>query len=105
MKVDGNLHELAFPDGTFEAILTGDDVERMKPDPEIFLKAASAIGLDPSSCVVVEDAVNGIVAGKAAGARCLGITTSFPADVLMKAGADWTAADLTDLEGLLFPPS
>jgi len=102
MKVDGNLTELNFPDGTFQAVLTGDDAEKMKPDPEIFLKAAAALELDPSSCVVLEDALNGIIAGKAAGARCVGIATSFPADKLIEAGADWTAPDLRGLEGLLF---
>ncbi len=66
----------------------------MNPAPDIFLLAARRLGLDPSACLVIEDAVSGVAAAKAAGARCLGLTTSFQADQLAAAGADWTAADL-----------
>jgi len=43
---------------------------------------------------VIEDAVSGVAAARAAGSRCLGLTTSFGASQLMAAGADWTAANL-----------
>ncbi len=48
--------------------VTGDDVAHSKPDPEIFLKAASLAAIDPEACLVLEDSVNGIRAGRAAGA-------------------------------------
>ena len=54
----------------------------------------AACGVDPSRCIVIEDAVNGILAGCAAGARCVGLTTSFSEDTLRQAGARWIAADL-----------
>ncbi len=51
--------------------------------------------------MVVEDAVNGVRAAKAAGARCLGITSSFLPETLRDNGADWTAVDLSEVpEGL-----
>ena len=52
------------------------------------------LGLRAEDCLVIEDAVNGIRAGKSAGAECLGLTTKFDAATLRAAGADWTAPDL-----------
>ena len=61
----------------FDSIVTGMDVKNKKPFPDIYLKAADNIGLSPAECLVVEDAVSGIRAGKSAGCRCLAVTTSF----------------------------
>jgi HAD superfamily hydrolase (TIGR01509 family) len=92
IKVAGNLAEVALPEGTFAAVVTGSDVARKKPAPDIFVEAARRLGLDPADCLVVEDAPAGVVAAKAAGCRCLGLTTTFPPEQLP--GADWTAPDL-----------
>lgn len=56
-------------------IITGADVVRGKPHPDVFLKAAAGLGLPPARCVVLEDAPVGIEAALAAGARCLGIVS------------------------------
>lgn len=53
--------------GLFDAEVTGDEVERGKPAPDLFLAAAEKIGVEPAACVVFEDAPNGVAAGKAAG--------------------------------------
>jgi HAD superfamily hydrolase (TIGR01509 family) len=95
MKVVGNLRELGLPPSQFDAVVSGSDVQHKKPHPEIFLKAAALIGLEPRQCVVVEDAVSGVTAAQAAGCRCLGLTTSLDAETLRKAGATWIAADLS----------
>lgn len=94
VKVDGNLAEIGIPAKSFDAVITGSDVAKHKPDPECFLMAAKAIGIDPESALVVEDANNGCKAAKSAGAWCLGLTTSFPAEQLTQSGADWTAPNL-----------
>jgi HAD superfamily hydrolase (TIGR01509 family) len=94
IKLEGNLAQIGLPAAGFDAVLTGNDVTRKKPDPEVFLKAAAGLGLPASDCLVVEDAPHGIQAGRAAGARCLGLTTSFAAATLRAAGAAWTAPDL-----------
>ena len=94
MKVEGNLRQLRLPAATFDAVVVGEDIIRKKPSPDIFLEAARRLGVEPASCLVVEDAVSGVAAAKAAGARCLGLTTSFSVGQLNAAGADWTAANL-----------
>jgi beta-phosphoglucomutase len=94
VKLEGNLREIGLPAGSFDVCVNGLEVEHKKPHPEIFLLAATRLRLKPELCLVVEDAPNGIRAGKAAGARCLALTTSFDADALRAAGADWIAPDL-----------
>lgn len=94
VKVLVNLEYLGLREEDFDAVLTGLDVERKKPFPDIYLEAARRVRFSPSSCLVAEDAVNGIRAGVAAGCRCLGITSSFPRETLRDAGALWCAADL-----------
>lgn len=64
------------------------------------LKAAGLIGLDPSECLVIEDAVNGVEAAKSAGAKCLGITSSFTVKELYK--ADWFAGSLLEAGNEVF---
>jgi len=94
VKVEGNLRALGLPSGTFHAVVVGEDILLKKPAPDIFLEASRRLGLEPGVCLVIEDAVSGVTAAKAAGSRCLGVTTSFSADLLKAAGADWTAPDL-----------
>ncbi|HOA72099.1 MAG TPA: HAD-IA family hydrolase [Phycisphaerae bacterium] len=94
VKAEGNLREINLPLSSFDAVVTGLDVVHKKPHPEIFLTAAERLGLDPRDCLVIEDAVNGVAAARAAGARCLALTTSFTREQL--AGADWHAATLAD---------
>jgi beta-phosphoglucomutase len=94
IKVDGNLREIGLPESAFDACVNGQDVERKKPAPDIFLAAAARLGVPPERCLVVEDAPNGVRAAKAAGSACLGLTSSFEASILAEAGADWIAPDL-----------
>ncbi len=102
VKMDGNLREIGLPAETFDACVTGNEIVHKKPNPEIFLRAAEKLALPPERCLVIEDAPNGIAAGKAAGCRCLGLTTSFEAAPLQKAGADWIAPDLEQVPAVLF---
>jgi len=92
IKVEANLREIDLEPTDFAAIVTGSEVERKKPAPDIFLEACARLDLDPGECLVIEDAVNGVLAAKTAGARCLALTTSFPAGDLTE--ADWIATDL-----------
>lgn len=69
-------------------------VQRGKPAPDIFLRAAELLGAAPASCVVVEDAPSGIQAALAAGMRVLGVCTNHGADELRRAGAHRVLPDL-----------
>jgi HAD superfamily hydrolase (TIGR01509 family) len=93
VKMIINLREIGLPANTFDATVNGLQIEKKKPHPEIYLKVAEILGVDPTECLVVEDAPSGLAAGKAAGARCLGLTTSFPAEKLSL--ADWIVPDLS----------
>ena len=94
MKMEINLREIGLPVETFDATVNGLEVERKKPSPDIYLKAAQKIGIEPSHCLVVEDAINGVQAAKAANMYCLALTTSFKAAQLKQ--ADWICRDLSE---------
>jgi HAD superfamily hydrolase (TIGR01509 family) len=100
IKVRINLKEIGLPPETFDGLVNGDMIEHLKPAPDIFLQAAYLIDCKPENCLVVEDAVNGVVAGKKAGAKVLALTTSFSKKDLQQ--ADWIAEDLANVpEGAL----
>ena len=69
----------------FPVILDDSFVTRGKPDPEIYLKSAAAIGVDPAQCVVFEDSLSGVSAGKRAGCKVIGITTTHTRQELSEA--------------------
>ncbi len=56
----------------FSFRISGDEVEHSKPEPDIFLKAAGLLGIDPADCLVIEDSESGTIAAKKAGMRCIG---------------------------------
>ena len=93
-KVETNLACVGVDTKLFKAIITGSDVEKKKPAPDIFLTAAAKCGADPSDCLVFEDAISGVKAAKAAGMFAVAVTTSFTADELYEAGADFVCHDL-----------
>ncbi len=59
--------------GYFDAIIDGTKIAKAKPDPEVFLEGAKAVGVEPSRCIVFEDAVAGIEAAKNARMKCVGV--------------------------------
>ena len=78
-----------------QRIISGDMVQRGKPDPEPYRRGAELLGYPPDSCVVVEDAPSGVDAGKAAGCRVLAVLGTHPAAELNN--ADWIAGTLETL--------
>lgn len=78
-SAEKTLHEIGVWD-YLDAVVYGDKVERGKPEPDIFLRAAKAIGVNPSEAVVVEDSINGIKAGYAAGMRVVHIPDTIAID-------------------------
>ena len=68
--------------GLFDAILTAEDFERSKPDPDCYLKAAERFGIAPEHCVVFEDSFNGLKSGRAAGMYVVGLATTNSAEAI-----------------------
>jgi HAD superfamily hydrolase (TIGR01509 family) len=97
VKMKANLKEIGIPVETFDAAVNGLMIKNKKPDPEIFITAAHLLGLQPEECLVVEDAINGVEAGKRAGAKVLAIMSSFTREQLRD--ADWIVENLAD-----YPP-
>lgn len=86
------------------AVVSGDDVTRGKPDPQVFELACRRIDLPPQRCVVIEDAPVGVAAAKAAGAACVGIAIhhsaeALAADLVVERLADITVEMLRGLAG------
>ncbi len=81
----------------FPIIVTNKDVHHPKPSPEIFLTAAERLGLPPEQCVVFEDAVNGVLAARAAQIRAIALATRTPEDNLRHAGADFVVKSYDDV--------
>jgi len=79
--------------GTFQAMISGADVQRGKPDPDIFLAAAQRLNLEPQQCLVIEDAMTGIEAAHRAGMKAIGVLNTHPhleADVVVQSLQDLT---------------
>ena len=94
IKVDCNVKCIGLDLSVFSAVITGSDVTRHKPNPDVFLKAAEKSGIAPQYSLVIEDAVSGVQAAKAAGMTCIALTTSFDEETLRNAGADYVLPGL-----------
>lgn len=82
VKVKINIKSIGLTNDDFDLVLSGSMVERKKPFPDIFLEAAKQLGVNAESCVVIEDAINGIQAAKAASMQNIAVTTSFTREEL-----------------------
>lgn len=83
----------------FDAITTAADVSHGKPNPEVFLKSAAKLGVEPPNCLVFEDAVNGFEAAHRAGMQSVGIATvNSIEEILRRASVVEAHADFTDLQ-------
>jgi HAD superfamily hydrolase (TIGR01509 family) len=83
----------------FSAVVSIQDVARGKPAPDVFLRAAELMGKSPKECVVIEDSVAGVEAGRAAGMQVIAITNSFTAEKLSR--ADHIVKNYEEIERLL----
>jgi beta-phosphoglucomutase len=97
IKMEVNLRAIGLSKESFHSTINGLEIERKKPFPDIYIKAAENIGLKPDECLVVEDAVSGIKAAKAAGCKCLAVMTSFKKEELNE--ADWICDSLLNVPG------
>ncbi len=105
VKIAANLQKIGLAIETWDTVISGEDVHARKPAPDIFLTAARRLNLAPRDCTVVEDALNGVEAAKAAGMRCVAVAQTFAADKLQAADlvrqriSDVAIVDLTAESG------
>ena len=89
----------------FDAILTSEDFDRSKPDPECYLKAAARLGASTDECIVFEDSFNGLRSGRAAQMKVVGLTTTNSAEAIRELSdiqiADYQNIDFDQLSSLL----
>lgn len=91
-KVDSLLNFVSF----FDVVITEEDSLKHKPNPEPYLLALEKLKADKSSTLIFEDSINGILAGKAAGCKVVGLTTSFDSQTLQKVGADYVISNFSE---------
>ncbi len=104
IKVEANLKQIGLAVKEWDALVCGEDVENNKPAPDIFLVAAGRLAMPPIQCVVIEDAVNGVNAARAAGMGCLAVAHTFTAEKLAAAHRvlpNLVKATLADLQYVL----
>lgn len=89
----------------FDAILTSEDFDRSKPDPDCYLKAAARLGASTDECIVFEDSFNGLRSGRAAQMKVVGLTTTNSAEAIRELSdiqiADYQNIDFDQLSSLL----
>lgn len=80
----------------FEQTTAGDEVSMGKPSPEIYLKAAEKLGLDPSECIAIEDAPAGVESARAAGMKVVLVRSELTNELDL--ASDWQVDDLTEFK-------
>jgi len=97
-QIDWVLEVLGLGD-FFQALVTAEDVTRGKPDPQVFLTAASRLDAQPNRCVVVEDSPMGIEAARRAGMHSIGVSRNgqLPADIAVRSLDELSANTFTAL--------
>ena len=101
-RLVGAVVEL-LPPGSFAATVAGDEVERGKPHPEPYLAAADILGVDPATCVAIEDSPAGARSARAAGCAVLGVphVVEIPPDLVDAVAPSLTAVDVATLRALV----
>ncbi|CAJ1869524.1 unnamed protein product, partial [Sphenostylis stenocarpa] len=104
VKVDANLAASGLPFSMFDAIVSADAFENLKPAPDIFLAASRILNVPPSECIVIEDALAGVQAAKSAQMRCIAVRTSLSDEVLESAEPTFIRDDIgsVSLDDILY---
>jgi len=100
-KVRYNIQAIGVEESLFSALVTGSDVSRKKPFPDIYLEGARRVGFAPEECLVVEDAISGIQAAHAAGMDAVGVPTTFSKEELAeKVNPEYILNEIRELTDL-----
>lgn len=99
-RSEATIAACSLPTDTLRAWLTGDDIERPKPDPEIYTKTVTALGIPAGRCVAIEDSIAGVESAKSAGMKCVAVTNTFPAEQLQSADSVVESLEEVNVESL-----
>ncbi|KAF8098287.1 hypothetical protein N665_0269s0013 [Sinapis alba] len=97
VKVDANLAAAGLSLTMFDAIVSADAFENLKPAPDIFLSASKILGVPTSECIVIEDALAGVQAAQAANMRCIAVKTTLSEAILKDAGPSMIRDDIGNI--------
>ncbi|KAL0793673.1 hypothetical protein Bca101_065050 [Brassica carinata] len=97
VKVDANLSAAGLSLTMFDAIVSADAFENLKPAPDIFLAASKILGVPTSECIVIEDALAGVQAAQAANMRCIAVKTTLSEAILKDAGPSMIRDDIGNI--------
>lgn len=97
IKVDANLAAAGLPVSMFDAIVSADAFDNLKPAPDIFIAASKSLDVLPGECIVIEDALAGVQAAKAASMRCIAVTTTLSEETLKHAGPSLIRKDIGNI--------
>ncbi|CAF1727856.1 unnamed protein product [Brassica napus] len=97
VKVDANLAAAGLSLSMFDAIVSADAFENLKPAPDIFLAASKILGVPTSECIVIEDALAGVQAAQAANMRCIAVKTTLSEAILKDAGPSIIRDDIGNI--------
>ncbi|KAK6143850.1 hypothetical protein DH2020_024198 [Rehmannia glutinosa] len=97
IKVDANLAAAGLQLSMFDAIVSADAFENLKPAPDIFLAASKILDVPTNECIVIEDALAGVQAAKSASMRCIAVTTTLAEDTLKAAGPSLIRKEIGDI--------
>ncbi|PIN16299.1 putative haloacid-halidohydrolase [Handroanthus impetiginosus] len=97
IKVDANLEAAGLQLSMFDAIVSADAFENLKPAPDIFLAASKILDVPANECIVIEDALAGVQAAKSASMRCIAVTTTLAEDTLKAAGPSLIRKEIGDI--------
>ncbi len=99
-KVKYNIQAIGVDESIFTALVTGSDVTRKKPFPDIYLEGARRVGIEPKDCLVVEDAISGIQAAHAAGMDAAAVPTTFSKEALQQENPAYMLEHIKELTDL-----
>lgn len=101
MKVDINLSCIDVEASYFDTVTNGSEITHKKPHPEIFITCAKKLKKAPENCIVIEDAISGVQAAKAANMLCIAVLTSFSEKELKDAGADYIVKETPEIVDII----
>lgn len=98
-EIANHINDLLSIYSKFDLVVTSIDTDKHKPNPDPYLRAINKLKLSPHQCIVVEDSVQGVRAGKAAGCRVVALEGSVDRNLLMN--ADYIISHLSDIQNIL----